>query len=280
LNGDCFEHIQLESRRPGQTLPQKRDQAHLDQVIDEHHPGYIRRPIPFSLRQARCYGILEGSETNTGGPTGKLTGKGRLAEHKYLTDIIFSLTYRTRYTELAAFDEVSPIRGSRRQSQSDGIAIRKREAAPLQSGGLQQYIERVRAADLRKHKGKKAGYSSFTSDEVDEAEELGLETSSQAGSPDQTESATARGELTEGSSTLTDRDDSGGKKTTNHVEPDFGLLWEDMSTPHYYGCPRCAVTFEAKRWCGSPDKDSSNNVSSDVNSRSGRSSHSMILVTS
>jgi hypothetical protein len=237
LNGDCFEHIQLESRRPGQTLPQKRDQAHLDQVIDEHHPGYIRRPIPFSLRQARCYGILEGSETNTGGPTGKLTGKGRLAEHKYLTDIIFSLTYRTRYTELAAFD-------------------------------------------LRKHKGKKAGYSSFTSDEVDEAEELGLETSSQAGSPDQTESATARGELTEGSSTLTDRDDSGGKKTTNHVEPDFGLLWEDMSTPHYYGCPRCAVTFEAKRWCGSPDKDSSNNVSSDVNSRSGRSSHSMILVTS
>jgi hypothetical protein len=144
-----------------------------------------------------------------------------------------------------------------------------------------RYIGRVRAADPRKHKGKKAGDSTFTSDEVDEAEELGPhETFSQAGSPDQTESATTRGELTEGSSTLTDRDDSGGKKTTNHVEPDFGLLWEDMSTPHYYGCPRCAVTFEAKRWCGSPNKDSSTNVSFDANSKSGRSSQSTIPILS
>jgi hypothetical protein len=144
-----------------------------------------------------------------------------------------------------------------------------------------RYIGRVRAADPRKHKGKKAGDSTFTSDEVDEAEELGPhETFSQAGSPDQTESATTRGELTEGSSTLTDRDDSGGKKTTNHVELDFGLLWEDMSTPHYYGCPRCAVTFEAKRWCGSPNKDSSTNVSFDANSKSGRSSQSTIPISS
>ncbi|KAG7571025.1 hypothetical protein FFLO_00989 [Filobasidium floriforme] len=124
-----------------------------------------------------------------------------------------------------------------------------------------RYIERGRAAAPRKHKGKKTGDPAFTPHEVDPAEELGpYESASQAGSPDETESAVTRSELTKGSSTLTDRDDSGGKKTTNHVEPDFGLLWEDLTTPHYYGCPRCAVTFEAKRWCGRPNKDSSNDA--------------------
>lgn len=67
---------------------------------------------------------------------------------------------------------------------------------------------------------------------------------------------------TKGSSTVTvmNADYPGEWKRTNHIEPDFDLLWNETDVP-FYGCPRCAVTCQAEKWCDVPTKGSSSNVS-------------------
>lgn len=69
-------------------------------------------------------------------------------------------------------------------------------------------------------------------------------------------------EDTKGSSTVTvlNVDNPGGRKLTNHIEPDFDLLWNESGVP-FYGCPRSAVTCEAKRWYSVRTKGGSSNVS-------------------
>lgn len=48
-------------------------------------------------------------------------------------------------------------------------------------------------------------------------------------------------------------------ETTNHVEPDGRMLWNDRSRL-VYGCPRCAAMIEAKNHAGTKGGNSPKNV--------------------
>jgi hypothetical protein len=124
-----------------------------------------------------------------------------------------------------------------------------------------RYMERVRAADKTSKDPPEVGPH---------------ESVSQVGS----EEDSVETEITKGSSTLTvsDADNPGGKsrcgcrstrqshmlttatsETTNHVEPDGRMLWNDCSRG-LYGCPRCAAMIAAKNHAGTKGGNSPKNV--------------------
>ncbi|KAH8084274.1 hypothetical protein HD553DRAFT_44991 [Filobasidium floriforme] len=110
-----------------------------------------------------------------------------------------------------------------------------------------RYMERVRAADKTSKDPPEVGPHESVSQVGSEQDSVGTE-------------------ITKGSSTLTDAEDPGGKKTTNHVEPDGQMLWNDCSRL-VYGCPRCAAMIEAKNHAGTKGGNSPKNYVSPLDVR-------------